>query len=421
MAIMFTSSILNLAQPKLPLATPSPQSSTDDDCSSSLLPSAEQLSIDSNAASSRPTSADGLPRTLRDLVSLHESFLRAFSLHAAHHGPVVPADLGDVMGTVTRLWKKHTVTKEDIQRMLGLYEIGADVENCRSILAHKNGPFKLTTSGIGRTSRTWVEYVGGPPRMMTPAPFNADNLQALYKAEVEAVFISQRSNPTSFVYDTLANYPLLASIMGVQTLARKQHASARRTEILSLSSQTPVPSRVKSSTGSGDSQSTTAQIPESVKARTLSLIDRVRAKQLANASNSQPSQEAIVRHHAIGRVAEVVEILRMKQQQKLSSRFVSAVHASPSQVRGKVSFTLNQIVDEIRGSVSVPIGDQEVRMCIKILATEMPGFWLSTFELGGIQSVVLNGPGASGAEVKKVLEDKEKMPRAQENGIGKGP
>jgi hypothetical protein len=113
----------------------------------------------------------------------------------------------------------------------------------------------------------------------------------------------------------------------------------------------------------------------------------------------------------MGRIGEVVDILRLKQQQKLGSSFVSSVHSSPGKVRGKVSFSLKQLISDIKGSLAVPMPDAEVRKCFEILANDMPGMWLSIHTVGILQSIVLNGPGPSGTEARKILEQNEKIRR----------
>jgi hypothetical protein len=199
-------------------------------------------------------------------------------------------------------------------------------------------------------------------------------------------------------------------MIGAQTLARKEKATTRRIEILGLATKNTV-HRIQGNPQKHNTQPEPLVTP-SVKARTLSLFDRVKQKQLANGSNTKPTAESVVRHHAIGRLAEVVEILRMKQQQKRSSSFISAVHVSPSKIKTRVSFSLTQLVTEIRNSVAVPIGEDEARMCLKILADEVPGSWIALVEVGlepnKVTSVVLNGDGMSGLEAQRRLQEREK-------------
>jgi hypothetical protein len=142
---------------------------------------------------------------------------------------------------------------------------------------------------------------------------------------------------------------------------------------------------------------------QALKARTLSLFDRVRAKHLANSTTTTPTTDEILRHSAIGRIDEIVEILRMKQQQKLSATYMSSAHTSPGKTRGKVSFSMMQLVNDIKTSLSVPIGSEEIKKCIEILANEVAGGWCEVFDMGTVKSVILNGNGMSGVVVKKML------------------
>lgn len=287
--------------------------------------------------------------------------------------------------------------------MLAIYELDAFHKAPALMLKHKEGPFKLTLIG-GDIIRHNVEYVNGS------STWDEYNLQKMYEMEIEAAFISQRSNPHSWLHGEIRHFPRLEVAVGVQTQARKEKAAAARREILGLSSRAQnrpgAQFAIQTNKDCANEEMISSQI---VKDRTLSLLDRVRAKALANAAATPPTPEAIIRRYALGRINEVVEILRMKQQRKLSSNFMSSVHASPGKVRGKVSFGLNQLVSDIKGSLAVPIGDAEVRMCISILADEIPGMWVSVYAVGKVQSVILNGPGLSGAEVKKMLEEDEKM------------
>jgi len=76
-----------------------------------------------------------------------------------------------------------------------------------------------------------------------------------------------------------------------------------------------------------------------------------------------------------------------------------------------VSFSMKQLQSEIRDSVSVPIGDEEVRLCLRILAEESPGGWMRILESGvgdrKASFVVLEGAGLVGRNVQKMLEEKK--------------
>ncbi|KAL2423285.1 hypothetical protein ABEF95_004137 [Exophiala dermatitidis] len=402
---------------KLQLPTPrSLQTEHDDTTEARLSPPLEfrQLSLESKSSSSQPPSSHGIPQILLDLVSLHDAFIRAFTLHTVHHGKSAPADLATIMASVTRLWKKRTVRKEDIQRMLAMYELDeASDPGVGQLLKHKNGPFRLTlTLSGGDAVRYNVEYLGssncGDDNRELDPSFDGKSLQQSYEAQVRAVFTSQcrREQADWLLRDDrdMSQFPRLELTMGVQTQARKLKAATARKEILGLSSQAQNRPGAQFSSAASTSADNAGLETRVVKDRTLSLLERVRAKALANSTVTPDTPESIVRRYAMGRIQEVVEILRMLQQRKLASNFNSSVHSSPSKVRGKVSFSLHQLVNDIKGSLAAPLGEAEIKMCITILANDVPGMWVSVYTVGKVQSVVLNGTGLSGIEVKKMLD-----------------
>lgn len=300
---------------------------------------------------------------------------------------------------------KHTIQKEDIQRMLAMYELdGSDKVVAGQTMKHKKSPFRLTVVG-GGSLRYSVEYVGsgGIDRLLGP-PLDEFQLQELYEVQLMAALASQHKDGDGWLHGELSQFPRLDFAIGVQTQARKEKAAATRKEILGLSAEAQNRGGAQFAGVKEPSQNEEVETPTTVKDRTLSLLERVRAKALASSSTTPHTPEAIVRRYALGRIQEVVEILRMLQQRKLASNFNSSIHSSPGKVRGKVSFSLSQLVNDIRMSLAVPLGEAEIRMCITILAHDVPGTWLSVYTVGNVSSVILNGPGLSGLEVKKILD-----------------
>jgi hypothetical protein len=239
-------------------------------------------------------------------------------------------------------------------------------------------------------------------------------LQTLFKADVQRLYlIATSDNPANleFLNGPLSKFPLLRCDVGAQTEQRIAKASAARTEIMDVAkaSQNRQNAKTVVKTEQDDEDPSPEQASQKLKSRTLSLFERVKAKQLANAANGAPTPTSILRQHAIGRVGEVVEILRMKQQQKQSVGFNSAIDESPSKARvNKVAFGFAQIIQEIKNSVSIPIQNDEAKMCLELLSKDIDGTWLTTFELGSVKSVVLQGVAKSGVEIQKELETKEK-------------
>ncbi|KAK5057836.1 hypothetical protein LTR84_011837 [Exophiala bonariae] len=346
-----------------------------------------------------------LPPVLQDLKSLHRSFLKAFTIHVAHNGPTAPADLASFLGTITRIWKKDTVSREDIQRMLAIYEIGSEPDVTSQTLRFKNSPFKLNLAGLGNNVRYHLEFCGS--QVLGQHSYEEQKLQDLYETELEKSFTGQQGKANSWLSDDISLLPRLEIQMGVQTQVRREKASLARSHILGTHASNKTVSTVQTATQNIEKpEAETVTSSEALKARTLSLFDRVKAKQLANSSKTAPTTESILRSRAIGRVDDVVDILRMKQQQKLGATLGSSLYENPSQARSKISFGMNQVIHDIRSSLSVPIAEEEIHMCIKILANDVPGTWLTTFSVGKVQTVILDGSGMSGFETKRILSGK---------------
>jgi hypothetical protein len=374
--------------------------------------------------SERATTPEDLPASLRDILSIHEHLLHALSLHFAHNGPSAPAEITALCKTITIRWKKRRVTKEDLQRIFAIAELAADHQvavSTDNTIGHSKSPFKLTTA----SSYTCLEYVGSGTKKVYRGgvnhnPFNEKCLQALFKADLMSLYLSSiaKANISTyleFLDGPLKKFPLLRCNIGVQTEQRMAKASAARDEIMDVAKASQTRQNVKPTIKQelGTEDATPEQASQKLKSRTLSLFERVKAKQLANAAKGAVTPQSILRQHAVGRISEVVEILRMKQQQKQSTRSQSANDESSSKVKvNKVAFGFAQIVQEIKNSVSIPIQDDEAKMCLELLSKDVEGSWCTMFELGSVKSLVLHGTARSGLEIQKELEVKEKAGKA---------
>jgi DNA replication factor Cdt1 C-terminal domain len=348
-----------------------------------------------------------MPQGLRDLCEIHAAFVKAFSLHRAHNGPAAPAELNELMQSITRLYKKTSVNKEDIQHMLAMYEAEEKTEiPAKASLLCKESPFKLMTSGVGSSRCNFVEYVKGIESGNNLYEFDAKRLHNFYKGALDMVYICGRSNRHSFIHGPVSDYPLLAFAVGSQTAARQQKASELRKHVLNKAPECATsPEFSKLSITQPDSP---PQASKAVKSRTLSLFERVKAKQTANAAMAAPTSEAILRKHAIARMDEVVEIMKMKQQQKLNNEIFGAAYCSgPETPLRRVSFTMSELVKIVKASMVNPIGSEELQTCITIVAREVPGFWLRRLDMDGVLCVVLQGNGPVGMDVQRMMKAKE--------------
>ncbi|RMD42044.1 hypothetical protein DV735_g3098, partial [Chaetothyriales sp. CBS 134920] len=317
-----------------------------------------------------PATATG-PQELRDIF---QHFLKAFSIHRAHNGSSSPAHLDTLLSAVTRLYKKRNVRREDSQRMLALFEVPWQQQQQhqgianRALLPHNRSPFRLVISGAGVAARYLVEYC-------SELAYDETRLLQSYDELVRSVCEpSSTEKRASFISEGIEQYPLLSYTQGSQTARRQERSSAVRNHILNVTRQgNPKPHR------------------------TLSLFDRIKTKQSLALLQPSPSSSQLLYRHALSRIGDVVEILRMKQNQR-------AVVAASS--CNKLTLSMSQAVSTVKGSLSVPMGEDEIRLCFKILAEDAEGDWLRLVDIGGFQSLVVQGRCARGEEVKRQLMSK---------------
>jgi DNA replication factor Cdt1 C-terminal domain len=246
--------------------------------------------------------------------------------------------------------------------------------------------------------------------------FVAKDLHTFYKAHIYALDFAwkeDRHAHLSFFQDeALDNFPKIACSIGTQTTARKAKTSQNLADILRLSNATQLRNeKPSSSTRNVIAEEVSNNLAE-VENRKQSLLDRIQAKQLASKVKGKPTSQQILREHALGKIAHVTDVLRMmqQQQQKAESKSTSYNYPSsdllPSQRSSKVSFSFAQIRDNTKSSTTVPISDEEVKMCLRMLSEEVEGTWVKLIERGVVSKavfVVLEGEGLTGNEVKRRL------------------
>lgn len=298
--------------------------------------------------------------------------------------------------------------------MLAIYEVGTDMtpEPCHE-LAHALSPFKLVKAG----AFTSVEYVGRRREVNGPLSilFDEKEIHDSYRAhlyELKSAWESERAGElTIFDAHTLDDFPNLAVEIGTQTASRKAHISQQRAEILALSNAAQA-NNTKLLAAMGDMNpeelSNTITVVEN---RKQNLLDRIKAKQLASKTNSKPTPQQILRRHALGRIEEVTDILRMMQQRqkgdtRSSAREQNLRNFTSGAGAGKVSFGLKQLCHNIKSSARVPVSAEEVTMCLKMLSYELDGTWVRIIESRGTSDakfVVVEGEGMTGKEVQSRL------------------
>ena len=372
-----------------------------------------QIQILTPPQSSPEPDSVALPETLEELQSLHKSFTQALGVHYAHNGTSNAVSLSALMPAMTRLWKRRTVSVADIERMLAVWEVtatpGREIE-------HNKGPFRLVISGIGSNQQTKVEYAW----TNASGTFIENELHRKYETAILQLCHSVQTNTYgfAFIHEPLITFPRLRCQIGAQTQARKEKINSIRDTIILKQPITQTQTETQDQQPPSEPDFSKLQISSpsdpkptleaTLKSRTLSLFDRLRAKQFANSTSISLDPATQLRRRALHRIHDLLPILRLKQSQKLNNLFRSDLHSAPSGVgarKMKVSFSLEQLVQEIRDSGRVMVPAEEIRECICILGREVPDGWCSVVVGEGLRCVTLQGEGWRGDEVKSWCDE----------------
>jgi hypothetical protein len=310
----------------------------------------------SSSPAKREAASEELPTEILDLINLHASFLTALSLHYAHNGTHSPADLRMLCPDVARAWGKRRVLLDDIRRTLGLLNISSVVSGL-TLSDYGHGKIciesKGTTGKAGRVAMTLDE------RRLNEA-FSKE-LQKLWKAKSQTgestiAFIESLPLESITICSSLAKMsPLLAK-------GQRRLEDLRAGIVLQKQAENEKlkPAIVEDGT------------------RKLTLLERLKAKQLQQASMPPPPSKAeLGRKAALHRLEEVVSVL-------------SQLTTSTSKGQARVSFTMPTVLGKLKDSFKTPISREEGDTCVRLLATEIAPEWLKVVKMGKVDAIVVN-------------------------------
>jgi len=348
-------------------------------CISSKTPTRSPLSFNSSSSSliaSTPEKSyrapcSNLPTELLDLINLHAAFLTALSIHYAHNGTHSPADLRNLCPDVARAWGKRRVTLEDIRRTIGVLNTSIPDENDSRIS-------RLSLSDYGH-GKICIEI-----RMLAKGgriarPVNEDLLNEIFERGVSRAW-EERDAETG-IKEFIEGLPLEAittcsSLIKMSPLLAK---GQRRLEDLKT----------------GITVKEAVKVKVEVAGPKLTLLERLRAKQMQNANMpSPPSKAETARKAALGRIDEVVAILVI-------------LSTSTSIGQSRISFTLPTIIGKLRDSFKTPMSKEEADTCIRLLASEIAPEWVKLVKMGKVEALVVNRD-----ERPSELDIKERVGRA---------
>ncbi|KAG9753121.1 hypothetical protein KCU73_g5950, partial [Aureobasidium melanogenum] len=320
--------------------------------------------------SSLPTTE--LPVQLQELSRLFKAFLTSTSLYCAHNGLGTPMYITNLLPHVTRSWKTRAVMESDMYTILGIlgenntFELADNgegslcielLETENSTTGHFNQP-ELIQLFQNRLTSFWNQWVSSSPTARS-------NIQGFLSQLPTCDIITSQVAPSTTTSLTKGS-ERLQNLKAASIAARAAEASSRK----------PV---VQSSDKSA----------AAVASRGANLLDRILAKQAANANKaSGPDPAQLARLSAIDRIADIVEVLDVL-----------------ANGRARASFSTRILLSHLQNSLRSPISDEEGIKCLEIMAKEATPLFFKIVRAGSVDAVVVTRGGKPRPEeLRRALE-----------------
>ncbi|KAI0451685.1 hypothetical protein F5B21DRAFT_486327 [Xylaria acuta] len=326
--------------------------------------SSSPATVDTSVAGSdseldtKSTKPGGLPEEVLGLIDLHTAFLKTLTLHYAHNGSNVPADLRVLCPNIARAWGKKKVTDIDIRICLGIINKSP---------SPSNGPFRLSNYGRGKIC---IEI----EQSRSFGPLNENKLNTLFRTNIGALwdeFLANGQRDASAFLTTLPKAPVMLCdsvtkaspllLKGQQRLEDLKHGIAVKRQEKAVSNRPSA--AVDTPMANAD-------------AKKMSLLDRIRLKSMQKAAlpaGLSPAQ--LERRAALQRAEDVAALIGMLSR--------------ASGDGGRVSFTMAALLEKLKDSFRMGISKQEGAVCLRLLASEVAPEWVRIVILSGRENVVV--------------------------------
>ena len=334
-----------------------------------------------------------LPTELLDLINLQSSFLTALSLHYAHHGSLTPADLRILRLSIERSWGKRRINTDDIRSILGILHVKDPLE---ASVREQKGQSGLSLSDYGN-GKICVEIAESPrDHGAHRRPVDEETMKVLFTKNLTRLWeqytesVDERPNTEVFLSQLpLANITICSSVAKISPLLAKGQQRLLDLKAGALKAQKENISIIKN-------KKTGSQSPKALNNRSQTLLDRILAKQLQQASlPSGPSPELLARKSALQRLEEITPVIEI-----LTSSGSKTLNPNRVEVR-TFSFTMPTLVQHLQNSLRNPISKDEVERCVTLLAKEVAPNWIRARRIGKVVGLIVDRSGAVGRDEMK--------------------
>ncbi|KAH6655629.1 hypothetical protein BKA67DRAFT_561315 [Truncatella angustata] len=306
-------------------------------------------------------SPPSLPSEILDLVHLHAAFLKTLTLHYAHNGSHVPADLRVLRPNVARAWGKKAVCEMDIRTCLG-------------VLNMKTMQPRFFLSNYGR-GKVCIEI----DETQSCGPLAEKELNDIFRSNIETLWSHFHQQSSTSKIDSFVDSLPKASITICDSVAKASTVIAKGQQRLAELKQGMAAKKLEKDTRVTTAPaSTPAQSPlTNPDGSKMSLLDRIRFKQLQKASlPAGLSAAEMERRAALQRVDEVAALIGMLSR-------------ASSTGMGRVSFPMPVMLQKLKDSFRMGISKEEGATCVRLIAKEIAPEWVVVVTINGKENVVV--------------------------------
>ncbi|OLN85956.1 hypothetical protein CCHL11_05431 [Colletotrichum chlorophyti] len=306
-----------------------------------------------------------LPVELLELLDMQRAILKTVSLQITHQGSGAPLDISSITPHVSRTWGKRRVTVDDIRRCIAIQDMkpaGREDEFLGS-------PFIVTDYGRGKLC---LEMDASK----ASTHIDEEKLCKQFEENLH-IMCSQRATDEmtdlDVCFESLSFDDLPKSDITIRHTIKQNPALVKGQRALNELKNGILKKQQEKEAKAQAAKAVTTK-PDGTR---MSIFDRLRAKEAANAQVQLPTAPELARKRALHRVGDIAAIISM------------LVASSNSTGQPVISFTMPVLQQKLKESLRVPMSMEEGVDTVRILANEIAPEWMKVASVGGKEHVVI--------------------------------
>lgn len=314
----------------------------------------------------------GLPTELLELLDLQRTILKTVALKITHQNNNTPIDISSITQHVSRAWGKRQVTVDDIRRCVAIQDIKAPDQNQGQVSGF-GSPLIVTDYGRGKLclELDTTRSVG---------PIDENKLCQQFEGNLR-VLCAERATDEMSDLDMSFESLSFNDLPKADINPRSQHITGKQNPLLAKGQRALADLKRGIASKQQEKEAARGGAPQALTPNAngskMSLLDRLRAKEAANAQVELPSGPELARKRALLRVPDVASIIGM-----LAS-------SSSSTGAPVLSYTMPVLQQKLKDSLRVPMPVEEGIDTVKLIAAEVAPEWLRVVSMGGKEHVVI--------------------------------